>query len=714
MSGRSGNANQIQTEEFNLAMNPPEACASTFPTLNAIAGQYGGMLPKRKIPLVCGAKLKKPQFCFAANEPTKLISRPPLKRKYPASVALQQENKLWILGGNVFTEKGELKEKTKTSVYILPNGETQPGPDLPYGVVGHCVIQMTSNQFLLTGGSLANWQITSGVWLYDFDLGKWTKENDMTTGRDGHACGTITDDQENIFAIVAGGTPHTCGQVSQRGCRLTGSVELWDPQNKTWTYSESLPAELKNGYGLSVHESREFLFIGGSLDPHWISTGIGSILRFRCQLAPTSCQWTTLPIQLKTPRWGHLAMLIPDNVSSCQQSNILVLSGTGSRTWDKSHIASEEFTATGSNVNDRYCSHNHSQAINSRRGAAGGLVNNVPLICGGRWKSLDFRNCFSTLSAYPVVEMFEYRAYAASVVVKLGNGNAQSLWIAGGYGKERSNLKSTEFINAGPGPGPGSWNVTQGPDLAYPTAGHCLVKISNTKVALTGGRVNKTTKLRNVSSYDFDEKKWSRIPEMKVGRSGHSCGRIKAGKTTYIVVAGGRTDNSVTDTVELWGMDVNDIDSQSWLTAEPLPDPTSGAFGISSNDDKEFLLIGGYNQIKANYKFNGTGEILKLQCQQGITKCQWTKLPFGLEVARGFPIAVKVPDFMSSCIEEKIPGDFQPPAECLLGMTNRYQTHWGNPRLIKVGSYQSWFPQPPSNEIGEKNFRERTVGNAKK
>ena len=76
-------------------------------------------------------------------------------------------------------------------------------------------------------------------------------------------------------------------------------------------------------------------------------------------------------------------------------------------------------------------------------GATGGLVDQVPVICGGNSKDGYRNDCYNVTANEAVLlgKMKEEREFAASVVL-----NNSVLWVTGGKGV-RGFLSSTEFIH---------------------------------------------------------------------------------------------------------------------------------------------------------------------------------------------------------------------------------------------------------------------------
>ena len=111
--------------------------------------------------------------------------------------------------------------------------------------------------------------------------------------------------------------------------------------------------------------------------------------------------------------------------------------------------------------------------------AAGGLINNTPIICGGdrsRGSPSQQDSCYrfneNTNSWNLHCTMKSRRwGHAASVI-------NDSLFISGGYDGSNK-LASTEFVHA-------DGTVTSGPNLPVAREGHCMVTLHDSKVIIIG------------------------------------------------------------------------------------------------------------------------------------------------------------------------------------------------------------------------------------
>ena len=132
------------------------------------------------------------------------------------------------------------------------------------------------------------------------------------------------------------------------------------------------------------------------------------------------------------------------------------------------------------------------------------------------------------------------------IVAEINQG--ESWWIAGGYDKERPDLK-TEIISVNKiGPDLPDTEVTtiEGPDLPWPTYGHCMITLPMTKKVLViggyHGRLNENMGFSSdVWAYDWadvdkDPKNVTvqQLNSLKEARMKHTCAIMNSGGTDQI------------------------------------------------------------------------------------------------------------------------------------------------------------------------------------
>ena len=116
-------------------------------------------------------------------------------------------------------------------------------------------------------------------------------------------------------------------------------------------------------------------------------------------------------------------------------------------------------------------------------GAIGGLLEGIPIICGGTNLAYTSNKCYKITSknSYQNVIMSTSRSNAAGVVI-----NDSTLWITGGTDHNKNALSSSEFIQLN--------ETMPGPNLPIPLAGHTMVNIDNNLTLFIGGGFTKLDK----------------------------------------------------------------------------------------------------------------------------------------------------------------------------------------------------------------------------
>ena len=189
-----------------LANNVPRVSAAT-----------GGLL--QTTPIVCGGEDSQEIIlpdCVVIGQ-TEMKRNMVEKRKLAASVALDQ-SMLWIVGGR----NGSILKSTE---YIKLDQPSVKGPDLPFTIVGHSMIQYDDKSVYIIGG----WQndlISKKTWIVDpTNEFRITEGPSLNKGRIDHGCAKMTLNGRTIL-VVAGG--YNGGHLD--------SVEILDPLgNNVWS-----------------------------------------------------------------------------------------------------------------------------------------------------------------------------------------------------------------------------------------------------------------------------------------------------------------------------------------------------------------------------------------------------------------------------------------------------------------------------------------------
>ena len=171
-------------------------------------------------------------------------------------------------------------------------------------------------------------------------------------------------------------------------------------------------------------------------------------------------------------------------------------------------------------------------------GAAGGVVNGSPIICGGytiRAEQIDTCHRFDRNSNSWKLHsiMTSKRQVHVSTVVK------NALFITGGW--DGSRLATTEYIYA-------NGTVVSGPNLPEARSDHCSVTLHDGKVMILGASYRSSLR-RNVIIMDPADNSFTTGPSMSYGRDRAGCtlfySPLHNGRP--VVLAAGGTDEATAE-----------------------------------------------------------------------------------------------------------------------------------------------------------------------
>ncbi len=163
----------------------------------------------------------------------------------------------------------------------------------------------------------------------------------------------------------------------------------------------------------------------------------------------------------------------------------------------------------------------------------------------------------------------------------------------------------------------------------------CAVKINETTALIMGGNQ------LNTYYYSIVDNKWSLGPSVNVSRKTQSCGLVEDlsdSSTKYIVLTGGK--NMATTEILQVGTD-------SWVRGPDFPNSRIfGAHMRTTLDGKALVLSGG------SVDSQDQKQLYSIQCDKGISGCEWEKLPMEMEHARRWHTSVFLPESEYPCIPD--------------------------------------------------------------
>ena len=291
-----------QSSEVIDLRNPDNVCAS-FADAGPRQFPYGALLQK-SLPVVCGGYSNQDCVVIGRDTSTPLVDLT-FPRPESASVLID-DSTLWITGA----EWGEGLGNSEF-VTIESDGSAQSilGPDLPMQVFGHCMAKIDDNTYFLSGGYRLDTDsiATKATFFYDMTSETWTRGPNMIESRAHHSCEVFMNPATNNLNIVLmGGYDYE----TQTTLEQTELLDL-DGGAHGWTYGPRVPQAVRNPASVSLGKS--VVLIGGLLGSELSSSD--QLNELVCDA--DSCSWVTLEQTLKHPRWGHVAMLIPDDLAGC-------------------------------------------------------------------------------------------------------------------------------------------------------------------------------------------------------------------------------------------------------------------------------------------------------------------------------------------------------------------------------------------------------------
>ena len=189
------------------------------------------------------------------------------------------------------------------------------------------------------------------------------------------------------------------------------------------------------------------------------------------------------------------------------------------------------------------------------RYAVGGLINETPIICGGKDSNRDrLDSCIVFGQTKTYIKMQEKRSTAISVVL-----NETTLWILGGW-NDSGTVSSTELITLD------AATSVNGPALPNKLGASCAIKYNSSHIYLTGG-YNNSDQTNKVWIYntilDAGSSSWTEGPRMNNKRGTHGCTVLHHGQSSWIVVAGGYDGKK-----PVKRMEILDPNKKKWVQGE--------------------------------------------------------------------------------------------------------------------------------------------------
>ena len=188
----------------------------------------------QNLPIVCGGETN--QDSFVVGQPEMEIKM--FEKRYWAATVKLDQCTLWIVGG-----RNGINNLSSTE-FILFGQYSFKGPNLPFTICGHSMIQYDEKSIYIIGGELGREindpHICNKTWIVDPTNGWQIKEGpSLNMERAAHSCAKMTVNGKTVLVVIGG---------FRNDFNFLDSVEILDPSGKNiWTqgmYLKSVIIEL--------------------------------------------------------------------------------------------------------------------------------------------------------------------------------------------------------------------------------------------------------------------------------------------------------------------------------------------------------------------------------------------------------------------------------------------------------------------------------------
>ncbi len=293
-----GYSNIDTCEVINLASsastckNPPNFPATVY----AAIGFKGN-------PILCGGYQNgsKSNKCYSL-EYNKWVSSASMNSvRVEAAAAQLKDGKLLVTGG--YDKSGSV---LNIAEMLTEEGWESNIPSLPFTIRAHCMVTVNSTTVMAIGG-LQNSQYSGKTFYFTFGEESWTEGPELKYKRRYHSCGKIRRNKESqeMSIIVAGGWD---------GSSYLSSVEILVEGSNEWQTGPELPSGIYDSQ-MVEDQYRGVVLIGG------YSSSVGNLYSlFQLPHGGQDAVWTKMEQKMKTGRFWHTAVMIPDNIVDCSEN----------------------------------------------------------------------------------------------------------------------------------------------------------------------------------------------------------------------------------------------------------------------------------------------------------------------------------------------------------------------------------------------------------
>lgn len=237
--------------------------------------------------------------------------------------AIVMKDKLWITGGCL--DGNLICREPSNSTELVSLDKSESFVDLPIAVRGHCIAQVNSQEFILTGGyssmveNVANDHWSKLTYIFNIQSKAWKQVADLRIERANHGCAVFRFDSTQVV-VVAGGFS------LKSSARTTVEFLRMDELSKGWRLGPKLPWHLQNFPLVASPAEDTVLAFGGSGETVEIIERNRTVLELKCGRSLKDCDWKAKPERLTSPRSDSVAMWLPKTLDLCHAGKIFFYS----------------------------------------------------------------------------------------------------------------------------------------------------------------------------------------------------------------------------------------------------------------------------------------------------------------------------------------------------------------------------------------------------
>ena len=204
-----------------------------------------------------------------------------------------------ITGGLNINPDGTPKYLSSIDI-IGPSGLNLYTLSLPVPMYSHCQVTINETHIMVISGIQNGTNYVPNTWYLDVILGIWTVGPPLNTGRNGHRCIRMQQNYTLVTGGISGNTP------------ALATTELLGDTDTAWFAGPTMPVGVTASF-IVRHPLVGCVLVGGSGN-NPPSNGFSNSL---IELPDLSSQWSNLSQTLQDFSMGHVAVMVPDSMVSC-------------------------------------------------------------------------------------------------------------------------------------------------------------------------------------------------------------------------------------------------------------------------------------------------------------------------------------------------------------------------------------------------------------